>query len=59
MKIELENLRKRQADAKAKESTETKDEAKDEEKKDEKEEESLKQKPNAGNGGYTEKYQWQ
>ena len=53
--IELENLRKRQADAAAKKS----DNKDGEEKKDEKEEENLKQKPNEGNGGYTEKYEWQ
>ena len=59
MRIELENLRKRQADAKAAKDNapKTSDEAEADEKKDEKED-NLKQKPNNGNGGYTEKYVW-
>ena len=67
-RIELENLRKRQEEAKAKaeqDKKEGKDEKKEEGYDDEeeadkakKEKEALLQKPNAGNGGYTERYTW-
>ena len=65
MRIELENLRKRQAEAAAKEAAAKEKGAVEEEAKDEKDEKdekadaaSLKQKPNVGNGGYTEQYVW-
>lgn len=68
MKIELENLRKRQEEAKQKteqDKKEGKDEKKDEGADDEEEAEAAKkakeallQKPNSGNGGYSEGYTW-
>ena len=69
MKIELENLRKRQEEAKKKKEAdkaagkeEKKEDSGDEDEeaaeKTKKEKEALLQKPNSGNGGYTEKYVW-